>query len=104
MELVPFGEYVRSRGFSFRPQGRRGHRRVSRRHRARRIPDRARQVRDVDLLRGHLPRAHARFVAGGADFLVNITNDAWFGRTSAPYQHLAMVAVRAIENRVRWCA
>jgi apolipoprotein N-acyltransferase len=49
---------------------------------------------------GIFPGLTRRFVAGGADFLVNITNDAWFGRTSAPYQHLAMVAVRAIENRV----
>jgi apolipoprotein N-acyltransferase len=48
---------------------------------------------------GIFPGLTRRFVAGGADFLVNITNDAWFGRTSAPYQHLAMVAVRAIENR-----
>jgi apolipoprotein N-acyltransferase len=39
-------------------------------------------------------------VASGAEFLVNITNDAWFGRTSAPYQHLAMAAFRAVENNV----
>jgi apolipoprotein N-acyltransferase len=49
---------------------------------------------------GIFPGLTRRFVAAGADFLVNITNDAWFGRTSAPYQHLAMVSVRAIENRV----
>ncbi len=49
---------------------------------------------------GIFPGLTRRFVAGGADFLVNITNDAWFGRTSAPYQHLAMATLRAVENRV----
>jgi apolipoprotein N-acyltransferase len=39
----------------------------------------------------------------GAKFLVEITNDAWFGPTSAPYQHWAQVEIRAIENR-RWVA
>ena len=46
------------------------------------------------------PELARRAVAGGAEFLVNITNDAWFGRTSAPYQHLAMATVRAVENQV----
>ena len=34
----------------------------------------------------------------GATILVNMTNDAWFGATSAPYQHLSMAAFRAVEN------
>jgi len=40
-----------------------------------------------------------RFTKDGAHFLVNITNDAWFGRTSAPYQHLSMAVLRAVENK-----
>ena len=39
-----------------------------------------------------------QFAAGGAELLVNITNDAWYGRTSAPHQHMAMAAFRAVEN------
>ncbi len=39
------------------------------------------------------------FFLAGADVLVNITNDAWFGRSAAPVQHLAMAAFRAVENR-----
>jgi apolipoprotein N-acyltransferase len=41
-----------------------------------------------------------RFVDLGADYMVTITNDAWFGRSSAPYQHFSMVVFRAVENRV----
>jgi apolipoprotein N-acyltransferase len=38
------------------------------------------------------------FAAPGAELLVNMTNDAWYGTTSAPYQHFAMSAFRAVEN------
>ena len=39
-----------------------------------------------------------RFVAAGSELLTTITNDAWFGNTSAPYQHFAQASMRAIEN------
>lgn len=39
-------------------------------------------------------------VSKGARFLVNITNDAWFGYSAASYQHIGMAALRAVENRV----
>jgi len=41
-----------------------------------------------------------RYRRGGADFLVNITNDAWYGLTSAPYQHESHLVLRAIETRM----
>jgi apolipoprotein N-acyltransferase len=39
-----------------------------------------------------------RFVAGGSELLTTITNDAWFGATSAPYQHFEQASMRAIEE------
>ena len=38
-------------------------------------------------------------VQNGAGLLVNITNDAWYGTSSAPYQHFSMAALRAVETR-----
>ena len=49
------------------------------------------------------PELARESVRQGSDLLVNVTNDAWFGNSSAPWQHLAMVRFRAVENRV-WIA
>ncbi len=45
------------------------------------------------------PELSRKLVRNGAEFLVNITNDAWYGVSSAPYQHMALSVFRAIENR-----
>jgi apolipoprotein N-acyltransferase len=44
------------------------------------------------------PQITRALVQEGAQFIVNTTNDAWFGRTAAPYQHLSMAIVRAVET------
>lgn len=48
---------------------------------------------------GIFPGISRTYTLRGADYLVNITNDAWYGRTSAPHQHLSMLTLRAVENR-----
>ena len=45
------------------------------------------------------PDLARRAVKNGAEILVNITNDAWYGESSAPYQLLAMAAMRAVETK-----
>lgn len=45
------------------------------------------------------PELSREAVNNGANILVNLTNDGWFGRTGAPSQHLQMAAFRCIENR-----
>jgi apolipoprotein N-acyltransferase len=45
------------------------------------------------------PKLSRDWTARGANLLVNITNDAWFGHSSAPWQHLSMSVFRAVENR-----
>jgi apolipoprotein N-acyltransferase len=47
------------------------------------------------------PHEVRQFVLDGADLLINLSNDGWFGRSSAPAQSLQMARVRAVENR-RW--
>jgi apolipoprotein N-acyltransferase len=45
------------------------------------------------------PELARAMVRNGAQLLVNITNDAWFGRSSAPFQHFSTAVFRAIETR-----
>jgi apolipoprotein N-acyltransferase len=49
---------------------------------------------------GIFPELSRAYVRAGARLLVNISNDAWYKRSSAPYQHLSMTVFRAVENRV----
>jgi len=104
MHLVPFGEYVPLQAV-FTLGGRVAAKVV--REIADFSPGREPVTGEVD---GHriggyicyeaiFPGLVRRFAAQGAELFVNITNDAWYGRTSAPHQHLAMAAFRAVENR-----
>ena len=45
------------------------------------------------------PDLSREMVRNQAAFLINMTNDAWYGKTGAPYQHFSMAVFRAVENR-----
>ena len=99
MHLVPFGEYVPLKRCSSSP------RRWSRRCRTSRRARTPRCCRLADHLVSTAicyevvyPDLVRRFVVGGSELLTTITNDAWFGPTSAPYQHFAQASMRAIEE------
>ncbi len=46
------------------------------------------------------PELFREFVKRGADFMLNLTNEGWFGETAAPYQMLSMSVFRSVENRI----
>ena len=100
MHLVPFGEYVplsRVIGFvrgwaEFISELEPGSRTVV-------FPGPPAPFGVVICYEGIFPELVREFVKNGARLIVNITNDAWFGRTSGPLQHLAMYALRAVEHR-----
>jgi apolipoprotein N-acyltransferase/photosystem II stability/assembly factor-like uncharacterized protein len=47
-----------------------------------------------------IPRFTRRLAGKNPNVLINVTNDAWFGKTSEPYLHLALAIFRAVENRL----
>ena len=101
MHLVPFGEYVPLSGLigfvrswaefisDFAPG-----------EQATVFPLEAGRFGTVICYEVIFPELFRRVVAGGASFMTNITNDAWFGETSGPWQHLATLPLRAVEHRV----
>jgi apolipoprotein N-acyltransferase len=102
MHLVPFGEYVPFKRLLFFAQS-------LTREVGEFIPGVDYTMSQMD---GHqistaicyesiFPDLVRRFVKRGSELIVVITNDGWFGQSSAPYQHLRMGVVRSVENR-RW--
>ncbi len=102
IHLVPFGEYVPFKNLLFFARKLTG--RVSEFTRG--------DERKVFRLNGHrygvficyeavFADEVREFSRLGAEVLVNISDDGWYGDTSAPWQHLNMARMRAIENR-RW--
>ncbi len=102
IHLVPFGEYVPFSRLLFFARKLTG--KVSRFDRG--------EQRKVFRLNGHrygificyeavFADEVRHFAQLGAEVLVNVSDDGWYGDTSAPWQHLNMARMRAIENR-RW--
>lgn len=102
MHLVPFGEYVPFKRLLFFAD------KLTRevgdfvRGTERKVFDlNGTKVGVVICYESVFPGEVREFAANGAQVFVNISNDEWYGETSAPYQHLQMTRMRAIENH-RW--
>jgi apolipoprotein N-acyltransferase len=100
MHLVPFGEYIPMKDiFSFFRTISRDVSAFSpgRNYRIAKIGDRsANAVICFEIIFPDLVR---RFVKKGSQLILNLTNDGWYGDSSAPFQHLSIARWRAIENR-----
>jgi apolipoprotein N-acyltransferase len=107
IHLVPYGEYIPFKNlvkFAHKLTGRvsdfsRGTRRM-----VFRIADRKGTVRRYGVFicyEAVFADEVRLFARNGAEVLINISDDGWYGDTSAPWQHLNMARMRAVENR-RW--
>jgi apolipoprotein N-acyltransferase len=100
LHLVPFGEYVPfGQYFPFISKMVVGIGDFSAGERAVVMDVGRTRVGTLVCFEGIFPELARTYVNNGARVLVNITNDAWFGNSSAPYQHLSMAAFRAVETR-----
>lgn len=100
IHLVPFGEYVPlGRFFPFISKMVVGIGDFSPGERAVTFQAAGTQIGTLICAEAVFPELGRAYVNNGARILANITNDAWFGRTSAPYQHLSIASFRAVETR-----
>lgn len=101
LHLVPFGEYVPLKKLLFFvDKMTEGIGDFSTGDRVKTLDMPGTKIGTLICYEGVFPDLTRKIVREGATLLVNITNDAWFGNTSAPYQHLSMYSFRAVENRV----
>jgi apolipoprotein N-acyltransferase len=99
MHLVPFGEYVPlKRVFFFAAPLVEAVSDFSPGESAVLLPVKGHLVSTAICYEIVYPALVRQFTRAGSELLSTITNDAWFGDTSAPYQHFAQAAMRAIEN------
>jgi len=101
VHLVPFGEYLPLEWIFGYLEGltrESGRFAPGAGHRALRLPGAEIPFGVFICYESIFPEIARTYANDGAEFLVNITNDAWFGTTAAPYQHLAMGVFRAVEN------
>jgi apolipoprotein N-acyltransferase len=99
MHLVPFGEYVPlKRLFFFAAPLVEAVSDFSSGENAALLPFGAHLISTAICYEIVYPDLVRQFVTGGSELLTTITNDAWFGETSAPHQHFAQASMRAIEN------
>jgi apolipoprotein N-acyltransferase len=104
--LVPFGEYIPLKSVLFfvdKMVQAIGDFQAGREYTVMAVPVPGRQQVKISTVICYeiiFPDLVRRFVDRGATVVTTITNDAWFGRTAAPYQHFSMAVLRAVENRV----
>jgi apolipoprotein N-acyltransferase len=98
--LVPFGEYVPFRGvFGWMDKLARDAGEFRPADRTALLPWNGEQIGMSICYEVVFPSEVAQLVRQGATVLVTITNDAWYGDTSAPWQHFRAARFRAAENR-----
>ena len=100
IHLVPFGEYIPYKKLLFFAET------VSKEmggfnegDELRILPLGGRPANAVICFEAVFPDLVRRFSARGSQVIVNLTNDGWYGISSAPYHHLEVARARAVENR-----
>jgi apolipoprotein N-acyltransferase len=100
IHLVPFGEYIPLKKlFSFAETITKDVGSFSPGWEHRVVNLRGRPANAIICFEAVFPGLVRRFVRQGSQLIINLTNDRWYGDSSAPYQHLAIARWRAVENR-----